>query len=355
MKAYIIKEPGKACYADKPYPSCDEFGAIIKTIAVTPCTSDVSNVYKSTNPASLGNTLGHEAIGEVVEVGSKVKDCALGDRVMIPSITPDYLFTHDHQASDVAQHSGGFLHGYLFTNVIDGVFSEYFSVPQADQNLALIPEGVTDEQALMIVDMMNTGFRGSEVADIECGDTVVVYGIGPVGLMAVAGATLQGAARIVAVGNRPVTMELAKAYGATDCIDYKEGPVAKQVRALMQGKPVDRVIVAGGTVDAVTEAFKMVRPGGLISNIVYFAGSGEIKIPLNLWGGGMSDKRLVTSSSPGGRLRMERMAALVQYGKVDPGLLVTHRFEGVDSIEEAFEIMHSHPKDLIKPMVRLAD
>lgn len=351
MKAFIIKEPGIAGYSEKPYPTCDDFGAIIKTVAVAPCTSDVSNVYKATNPISVGKTLGHESIGEVVEVGSQVQDFKPGDRVLVPSITPDYLFSHDHQIGNVAQHSGGFLRGYRFTNEYDGVFAEYFFAPQADQNLALIPEGVSDEQALMIVDMMCTGFCASELADVQYGETVLVYGIGPVGLMAVAGSMLRGAARIIAVGNRPITMQIAKKYGANDLVDYKQGPVAKQVRALTENKGVDKVIIAGGTLDAITDGFKMVKPGGIIANVVYFAGQGQLEIPLNLWAGGMSNKQLLTSSAPGGRVRMERMAALVQYGKIDPSLLVTHRFHGIDQVEEAFELMHNHPNDLIKPIV----
>lgn len=353
MKAFILKEHGVACYADKPYPTCDEFGAIIKTIAVAPCTSDVSNTYKQTNPISVGKTLGHEAIGEVVEVGKYVKDFKPGDKVLVPSITPDYINSYNHQNSgwDLSSHAGGFLDAYRFTNAMDGTFAEYFSVIAADHNLALIPEEMTLEQAIMTVDMMNTGFFGSELANIEYGDTVVVYGIGPVGLMSVAGAKLRGAGRIIAVGNRPVTMELATQYGATDLVDYKEGPVYRQVKALMNGKPVDRVIVAGGTLDAIGEAMRMVKPGGIVSNVVWFAQKGPLEIPINPWGGGTSNKQLLCGCCPGGRLRMEKLAELVVNKRVDPSLLITHRFEGVDSIETAFELMHNHPKDLVKPVV----
>lgn len=351
MKAFILEEHGKAVFGEKPYPTCDEYGAIIKAIAVTPCTSDVSNTYKMTNPASIGKTLGHEAIGEVVEVGSAVRDFKVGDRVLVPSITPDYMFTYEHQELPMGTHSGGILDGYKYTGELDGVFAEYFFAPEADQNLALIPEGVTDEQALMIVDMMNTGFFGVELADVQFGDVVVVYGIGPVGLMAVAGARLRGAGRIIAIGNRPVTQEVAKLYGATDLVDYKAGPVTKQVKTLMGGKGVDKVIIAGGTLDAIGDGMRMVKPHGKVASIVYFAQQGNLEIPLNYWGFGTANKELLSGCCPGGRARMERLALMVENGMVDPSHLVTHKLSGVDAIEEAFELMHDHPRDLIKPIV----
>lgn len=351
MKAFTIKEPGKAAYAERPYPTCDEFGAILKPIMVAPCSSDVSNVYRLTNPGAIGRTLGHEAIGEVVEVGSQVKDFKPGDRVLVPSITPDFVHTYEHQNSNLSAHSGGVLDAYRFTNAMDGVFAEYFEVICADQNLALIPEEMTDEQAIMTVDMMNTGFFGSEMADIQLGDTVVVYGIGPVGLMAVAGAQLQGAGRIIAVGNRPVTMDIARLYGATDLIDYKKGSVRKQVKELMGGKGVDKVIVAGGTLEAIEEGFRMVKPGGIVSNVVYFAQKGTLEISMGAWGNGMNNKELRSGCCPGGRKRMEQLAELVRFKRVDPSHLITHRLHGLEEVEKAFELMHEHPRDLIKPIV----
>lgn len=353
MKAFILEEHGKAAFGEKPYPTCDEYGAIVRAIAVTPCTSDVSNTFKMTNPQSIGKTLGHEAIGEVVEVGSGVRDFKPGDRVLVPSITPDYMFTYDHQELPSGQHAGGMLNGYKYTSEIEGVFAEYFSVIQADQNLALIPEGVTIEQAIMIVDMMNTGFYGAELADVQFGDTVVVYGIGPVGLMAVAGARLRGAGRIIAIGNRPITQEVAKLYGATDLVDYKVGPVTKQVKALVDGKGVDKVIVAGGTLEAIGDGMRMLKPHGKVANIVYFAQPGNLEIPLNTWGFGMANKELLSGCCPGGRARMERFALMVKNGMVDPSHLVTHKLSGIDAIEEAFHLMHEHPRDLIKPIVIL--
>src|SRR5699024_5968754 len=156
-------------------------------------------------------------------------------------------------------HSGGMLAGWKFSNFKDGVFGELFHVNDADGNLALLPDNIEPEEACMLSDMVPTGFHGVELADVQFGDEVLVIGIGPVGLMAVAGANLRGASRILAVGTRQVCIDAAKFYGATDFISYKDGPIAKQVLDMTDGKGVYRVIIAGGTVDTFAEAVECLK------------------------------------------------------------------------------------------------
>jgi len=127
-------------------------------------------------------------------------------------------------------HSGGMLAGWKFSNFKDGVFSEFFHVNDADGNLALLPKNINVVDACMLSDMVPTGFHGVELADVQFGDTVLVIGIGPVGLMSVAGTNMRGTSRIIAVGTRPVCVEAAKKYGATDFVSYKNGPIFQQVR-----------------------------------------------------------------------------------------------------------------------------
>ena len=180
--------------------------------------------------------LGHECCAEVVETGALVKDFQPGDRVLVPAITPDWS-SLEAQAG-YAMHSGGMLAGWKFSNIKDGVFAEYFHVNDADGNLAHLPESMDILEACMLSDMVPTGFHGAELADVQFGDTVLVVGIGPVGLMSVAGAALRGAARILAVGTRPVCVEAARQYGASDFISYKDGPIDEQVLELTGGKGV---------------------------------------------------------------------------------------------------------------------
>lgn len=170
--------------------------------------------------------------------------------------------------------------------------------------------------------------------------------------MAVAGANLLGAANLYAVGTRPKCVEAARFYGATDILNYKEGDIVEQVLEKTHGKGVDRVLIAGGNVDTFAQAVKMLKPGGAIGSVNYL-GSGEfIKIPRIEWGVGMATNAF-TRPDPGGRLKMEKMAALVETGKLDVSKLITHRFEGFDKIEEALMLMKDKPRDLIKPVVTI--
>lgn len=217
--------------------------------------------------------------------------------------------------------------------------------------LAHLPEDIPLEVASMMPDMMTTGFHGAELADIQLGDTVAVIGIGPVGLMAVAGAKLRGAGRILAVGSRPNCVEAAKFYGATDIINYKNGPVDEQMLELTNGQGVDAVIIAGGNSDIIATATKFVIPGGTIFNINYFGEGDELPISRLDWGCGMAHKDIRGGLTPGGRYRMEQMINLVVNDRVDPSKQVTHVFEGFDKLEEAFYLMKEKPQDLIKPVV----
>ena len=222
---------------------------------------------------------------------------------------------------------------------------------EADANLALLPEGIDPAAAVMLSDMVPTGFHGVELAEVAFGDDVCVIGIGPVGLMAVAGAALRGAANLYAVGSRPVCAEAARAYGATEVINYKNGDIVEQILDRTHGKGVDRVIIAGGDVDTFAQAVKMLKPGGRIGNVNYLGEGDYIKIPRVEWGCGMGHKTIAGGLMYGGRLRMEKLAALLSTGRLDTSRLLTHRFQGFDKIEEALMLMKDKPRDLIKPVV----
>lgn len=154
----------------------------------------------------------------------------------------------------------------------------------------------------MLCDMIPTGFHGVELADVQFGDKVLVIGIGPVGLMSVAGAAIRGASEIYAVGSRPNCIEIAKEFGATHIINYRNGSIEEQVMNLTSGKGVDKVVIAAGLM-------------------------------------------------PGGRLRMEKLISLIETKRICPSRLVTHQFHGFDKVEEALLMMKDKPKDLIKPIV----
>ncbi len=351
MKGFAMKRIGETGWIEKERPVAGPNDAIVRPTAVSPCTSDVHTVWAGALGERTDMILGHEMVGIVEEVGSEVKDFKKGDRVISAAITPDWNSVEAQ--GGYAMHSGGMLSGWKFSNFKDGVFAEYCHVNDADGNLALIPDDIDDTTAVMLCDMMPTGFHGVELAEVEYGDKVLVIGIGPVGLMAVAGAALRGASEIFAVGSRPNCIEVAKAYGATEIINYKNGSIEEQVMKLTDGKGVDRVIVAGGDNDTFITAVNVVKPGGIIGNVNYL-GEGEfIRIPRAEWGVGMGHKKIVGGLMPGGRRQMERLLAMVKAGRLDPAKLVTHKFEGLEKVEEAIMLMKDKPADLIKPVVYL--
>ena len=351
MKGYAMLSIGKTGWIEKDRPACGPDDAIIRPLAMSPCTSDVHTVWAGALGERHNMILGHEACGVVDEVGSNVKDFKPGDRIMVAAITPDWQSIAAQEGYPM--HSGGMLAGWKFSNFKDGVFGEYFHVNDADGNLAHLPDGLSPEEACMLSDMVPTGFHGVELADVKFGDTVLVIGIGPVGLMAVAGANLRGAARIIAVGTRPKCIEVAKAYGAREFVNYKDGDIAEQVMDLTQGKGVDKVIIAGGNNDTFETAVKVVKPGGTIGNVNYLGEGTYIRIPRVECGVGMGHKKIVGGLMPGGRARLEKLGALVTAGRVDVSLLLTHKFHGFEHIEEALMLMKDKPRDLIKPVVVL--
>lgn len=349
MKGYAMLRIGETGWIEKERPACGPKDAIIRPLAVSPCTSDVHTVWEGALGERSNMILGHEACGVVDEVGSEVKDFKAGDRIMVAAITPDW----DSVAAQggFPMHSGGMLGGWKFSNFKDGVFGEYFHVNDADGNLAHLPDEISVAEACMLSDMVPTGFHGAELADIQFGDTVLVVGIGPVGLMAVAGANLRGASQIIAVGSRPKTMEVARGYGATEFIDYKNGPIEEQVLRLTGGKGVDKAIIAGGTADTFEPVIKALKPGGKLGNVNYLGSGTYIQIPRVEWGVGMGHKQIVGGLMPGGRYRLEKLARLITTGKLDVKPMITHPFEGFEHVEEALLLMKDKPKDLIKPVV----
>ena len=349
MKGFAMLKIGEIGWIETERPACGPMDAICKPLALAPCTSDVHTVWAGSIGERFNMVLGHEGVGEVVEVGALVKDFKPGDKVLVPAITPDWNSLEAQ--GGFSMHSGGMLSGWKFSNFKDGMFGEFFHVNDADGNLALLPEGMSLADGAMLSDMVPTGLHSVEMADVQFGDQVVVVGIGPVGLMAVAGAAIRGASNIYAVGSRPNCVELAKEYGATEILNYKNGDIVDQVAALTNGKGVDRVLIAGGDVDTFDQAIRMLKPGGKIGNVNYLGEGDYIKIPRVEWGVGMGHKQIIGGLMPGGRLRMEKLARLVTTGRLKPSKMVTHEFNGFDKIEEALLLMKDKPADLIKPLV----
>ncbi len=351
MKALVFSEPGKLQWRDLLPPQLQEpFGALLSPVALSPCTSDVHTVFGGSVPKQENHILGHECIARVVKVASQVVDFKPGDLVAVPAITPNWRAVAIQEGND--RHADDHFSGHRLGRTWPGTFAEYFAIPDADTTLVHVPASLTLEQALMCVDVMTTGFTGAEYAEIKTGDSVCVIGIGAIGLMAIAGASCLGAGRIIAVGTRPCCCELARHYGANDIISYKNGDIAEQVLSRTHGIGVDSVIIAGGNDGVFAQAVDMVRYGiGTISNVNYYGGNGMLAFPKFSSGRGMAGKTIHMELAKGGRARIERMMRMVEYGRVDPQPLVTHRFQGLNEIRTALEMMREKADNFIKSMV----
>ncbi|MEV7136533.1 NAD(P)-dependent alcohol dehydrogenase [Arthrobacter sp. NPDC093128] len=348
MKALVMPEVGKIAIREKNIPEPGPDDVLVKTTAALVCTSDIHTVNGGL-PVADGVTLGHEAAGVVAAVGANVTGFREGDRVLAPAVTPCWECRYCQ--GGYPSQCGGMLGGYRYTAQVDGNMSEYFIVPKARANLAPIPEGVSDSEAVYAADMLSTGFMGAENAHLRLGDTVAVFAMGPVGLSAVIGCALQGASRIFAVETRPERQKLARIYGATDIIDFEEGDPVQQILAATSGEGVDAAIEALGSPHTWEACVRVTKPGGRISNVGYHGESREpLRIPLDAYGLGMADKSIYGGLCPGGNDRMQRILALIEARRFDPTHMTTHQFS-FDDVETAFRMMKTKEDNIIKPLI----
>lgn len=347
MKAFVMKGIGEVGFMEKPIPEPGSSDAVIRTTRALVCTSDTHTVG-----GAIGErkdlTLGHEAVGVVHKVGEAVERVKIGERVLVGAITPD--FTCDNCQRGYPSHCGQMLGGWKFSNTKDGVFAQYFHVNNADANLAPIPDSISDDLAVYCCDMLSTGFMGAEHANIPLGGTVAVFALGPVGLMAVAGARLLGAGYIIGVDSIRKRQELGMHFGADAIVDFSKIDPVEEILRMTNGKGVDSSIEALGAQKTFEACINATAPGGTISVIGYFGEGDYVQIPRLAWGVGMSDKTIRTGLCPGGRLRMEKLLRLIQTGRVDPSPMTTHRFK-FDQLDKALRMMKTKEDGIIKPLI----
>lgn len=325
------------------------WGAILKPIIVAPCTSDVHTIWHG-SPKKENLILGHECVARVIEVGEKVMDYKPGDVVAVPAITPDWR-KEDIQDGNFG-HAGLPFSGHQLGRSINGVFEELFYIPDADVTLAKIPNNVTLEQALMSVDVCTTGFTAVDNADVQFGDRVLIIGTGAIGLMAIVGARLKGASKIVATGSRPLACSLAKKYGANEVVDYHSFEFEKRLLEANDNLKFDKVIICGGNDSSLILAYNIVKYGtGIISNVTYFPGNDNLIIPKFSAGKGMCGKTLIMSLAKGGRRRIERILDLISNGRFDPTDLITTKLKGFDNIIPGIYLMKDNKADNLKVAV----
>ncbi|WP_312595007.1 NAD(P)-dependent alcohol dehydrogenase [Stutzerimonas nitrititolerans] len=354
MKAAVFVEPGRIELQDKPIPEIGPNDALMRITTTTICGTDV-HILKGEYPVAAGLTIGHEPVGIIEKLGSNVQGYQEGQRVIAGAICPS--FTSYACQDGVASQDGGACscHGYKpmggwrFGNTIDGTQAEYVLVPDAQANLAPVPDGLTDEQVLMCPDIMSTGFGGAEKADIRIGDIVAIFAQGPIGLCATAGAKLRGASCIIVVDGVEERLAISRQMGADVTLNFRDVDVVEEILKLTGGRGVDAAIEALGTQTTFEQALRVLKPGGTLSSLGVY--SQDLKIPLGALHAGLGDHRIITSLCPGGKERMRRLLNVVASGRVDFGALVTHQYK-LDAITEAYDLFANQRDGVLKVAIK---
>lgn len=345
MKAAVFVSPGRIEIDDKPVPDVGANEALIRVTTTTICGTDI-HILKGEYPVKSGLTVGHEPVGVIEKLGHNVSGYQEGQRVIAGAICPGF---HSYACQDgcSAQDGGSVAHGYKpmggwrFGNTIDGAQAEYLLVPDAEANLAPVPDRLTDEQVLMCPDIMSTGFAGAESAGIKIGDMVAIFAQGPIGLCATAGARLRGASLIIAVDGVDERLQMSRDLGADITLDFRKDYIVAEIMKITGGRGVDASIEALGKQQTFESALRVLKPGGTLSSLGVY--SEDLTIPMDAFAAGLGDHKIVTSLCPGGKERMRRLMDVIASQRLDLGPMVTHHY-GLEDIAEAYDLF-SHQRD----------
>jgi alcohol dehydrogenase len=350
MKATVFHGVNKIQVEEVERPHARIGEAVIRVTLTTICGTDL-HIVRGEYPVKAGLIIGHEPVGVIEELGPGVTGYQVGDRVLVGAITPcgqcrACLSGHLSQCG----HGGDYeaLGGWRFGNTINGAQAEYLLVPHAQANLARIPEGLTDEQVVLLADIASTGFSGAESGQVRIGDAVVVFAQGPIGLCATAGAKLMGASLIIGVDGNERRLAMARRMGADVVLNFREVDVVAEVKRLTGGG-ADVAIEALGTAQTFESALRCLRPGGTLSSLGVY--SGKLQVPYDAFAAGLGDHRIVTTLCPGGKERMRRLMTLVQSGRFDPTPLITHRFS-LDEITEGYRLFGEQADGVLKVAIK---
>jgi alcohol dehydrogenase len=350
MRAAVFEGKGRIALHEVPRPEPAVGQALVRVTLTTICGTDV-HILKGEYPVREGLVVGHEPVGVVEALGAGVTGYQRGDRVIVGAITPCGQ-CRACLSGDLSQcsHGEGYqaIGGWRFGNTIDGCQAEYVLVPDAQANLAKIPDGLTDEEVLLCPDIMSTGFSAAERGHVRLGDAVVVFAQGPIGLCATAGARLAGASLVIGVDSVPRRLEFARKMGADVVLNHKEQDVVAEIKRLTGGG-ADVAIEALGQPGTFENALRSVRPGGTVSSLGVY--SGHLQVPLDAFAAGLGDHRIVTSLCPGGKERMRRLMSIVAAGRFPFRDLVTHSFRLAD-IQTAYDLFANQRDGVMKVAIR---
>jgi alcohol dehydrogenase len=334
MKALVYDGPGLRAWREVPEPTLVEAtDAIVRVDSVTICGTDLHILKGDVPTVAPGRVLGHEAVGTVLQVGAAVGTVTAGDRVLVSCISACGRCRYCRVAAYGQCRGGG---GWILGHLVDGTQAEYVRVPFADTSVYLLPDGVRDEAALMLADILPTSYEvGVRNGRVEPGDSVVVVGAGPIGLAAITTAQLYSPSQIVAIDLAQSRLDAAKQFGADVTISSEQNPV-DTVLGLTGGLGADVVIEAVGVPDTFELCTKLVRPGGHVANIGVHGKPATLHLE-DLWIRNITiTTGLVDTYSTPTLLRM------LSTGRLDTTRFITHRF-ALDEMPAAYDVF-SDPK-----------
>jgi alcohol dehydrogenase len=346
MRAIVYEDVRKVAVADVPDPRIeDPRDAIVRVSSAAICGSDL-HFYTGKAPLYPGDGIGHEGVGVVEAVGPDVRRFAQGDRVVISfdAACGECWFCRRGQTSlcvDFKNFGAG-----TFGGDLGGMQADAVRVPVADVNLLAIPDGMEDERALFLGDILTTAFYGAAIADIRADDTVAVIGAGPVGFFAVQSAQVHGADRVLALDLAPDRLVLAEKVGATP-INVKERNPQSAVFELTEGRGADVVIEAVGNLGAYETAMDVVRPGGTVSVVgMYVTETTNMQVGV-YW---TRMLKLVFSGIAPIHAWWDRALQAVRAGTIDPLPIISHTLP-LEDAPRGYELFEAREatKVVLKP------
>lgn len=362
--------------------------AIVKITSTAICGSDL-HLYEGNIPTmESGDILGHEFMGEVVEVGKGVSNLQIGDRVVVPfTISCGSCFFCNRDlwslcdnsnpnalmAEKLYGHSPAGLFGYShLMGGYAGGQAEYARIPFADIGPLKVPDGLSDEQVLFLTDIFPTGYMAAEHCNIQPGDTIAVWGCGPVGQFAIASAYMLGAAKVIAIDRFPERLQMAKERGKAEIINYEEvDDVGEVLKEMTGGRGPDACIDAVGMeahgtdamalYDKVKQAVKLEtdRPTVLRQAIVACRKGGVVSVP-GVYGGFIDKMPMGAIVNKGLTLRsgqthvhkyLRPLLEKIQNGEIDPSFVITHRLN-LEDAANGYEIFRNKKDNCIKVVLK---
>lgn len=339
MKGFVWHDNKTASLDKRPVPQIkDKRDAIVKVTMSSICTSDL-HIIRGFVPKAVSETiLGHEFVGEVVDVGSDIKNLKKGDRVSANCET---------FCGQCYFCKRGFINNCLYGGweigcTIDGCQAEYVRVPFADTGLTKLPDNISYENALFVGDILSSGYWGAELCEIQKGDTVAVIGAGPVGLCSMMSAKLLGAEKIIAIDVDDTRLEIAKNQNLADVvINPLNSDVEKEVKDLTERRGADSVIEAAGGKDTFQTAWKIARANAIVALVAMYEENQTLPLP------DMYGKNLTFKTGGVDAVNCSKLVDLISEKKINTDFLITHKFS-LDNIQQAYKLFENKSDNCLK-------